>query len=259
MPIYLLEVLNLIKFVVYEGIGFIIMKLLYQLAAEILSSNGNVVSKSSKPCMLQFRSLPIRLLQTCLMSIPLVLGISAETQRISVEILKHKEGYPRTKAIRVTLIPRAGTSYLPQLYEAEVIVNSRLPWTKQLVRNWKWTISIWATIYIYIFLLITLICCCRPLLFPWTVMNFSEHDNMDGNSSATEMVESEKEPRDEREVSDLMRKWQQRRRRRRTIFLQKDIAETDGSSASSMCITREDTSVVVEEDIGESESVCLGD
>lgn len=90
-------------------------------------------------------------------------------------------------------------------------------------------------------------------------MNFSEHDNMDGNSSATEMVESEKEPRDEREVSDLMRKWQQRRRRRRTIFLQKDIAETDGSSASSMCITREDTSVVVEEDIGESESVCLGD
>ncbi|KAF2286446.1 hypothetical protein GH714_016982 [Hevea brasiliensis] len=228
---------------------------MFQLTAEILSSNENVVSKSSRPCMLPFRSLPIRLLQTCLMSIPLVLGISAETQKISVEILKHKEGYPRTKAIRVTLIPRAGTSYLPQLYEAEILMNSRLPWTKQLVRNWKWTISIWATLYIYIMLVIILICCCRPLLFPLTIQNFSDHDGIDKNSSTKENIESGKGLKDEREVSELLRKWQQRRRKRRANFLQKDTAETEGSSASSISVNRKDTSVVVEEDIGESESV----
>ncbi|KDP26868.1 hypothetical protein JCGZ_18026 [Jatropha curcas] len=231
----------------------------FQLAAELLSSNGLVIAKSSQPCMLPFRSLPIRLLRTCLMSIPLVLGISAETQKISIQILNHKEGhYSRTKSIRVTLIPRAGTSYLPQLYESEILMKSKLPWTKQIVRNWKWTISIWVTLYIYILLVIIIICCCRPLLFPLTGVTLGEHDDNDRDLGTKESKEKEMETRDEREISELVRKWQQKRRKRKGMFLQRDITETVGSSASSMSVTREDASMVVE-DTEDSESVCLGD
>ncbi|XP_050205533.1 seipin-1 [Mercurialis annua] len=232
----------------------------FQLSAELLSAKGVVITKSSQPCMFPYRSLPIRLVRTCLMSIPLLLGISEETQKMSVEILKHREGNPRTKAVRVTLIPRAGTSYLPQLYEAEILMNSKLPLTKQLLRNWKWTISVWASLYIYITLLIFILCCCRPLLFPMTLVSLSNGDDTEDNQSTRDLKEPqmESQSRDQRELSDLVRKWQQRRRKRKAIFLQREVSETVGSSASSMSITREDTSVLTEEDTGDSESVCLG-
>ncbi|EEF47404.1 seipin-1 [Ricinus communis] len=230
---------------------------MFQLTAELLSAKGVVLAKSSQPCMLPFRSLPIRLLRTCLMSIPLVLGISEETRKISIEILKHEEGYPRSKAIRVTLIPRSGTLYVPQLYEAEILMNSQLPWTKQLLRNWKWTISVWATLYIYMTLLIVLLCFCRPLLFPMTMVNFGDH--REGDSSIKDSKEPQTEPRDEGEISELVRKWQQRRKKRKAIFFHRDVSATVGSSASSMSITREDASILVEEETGDSESVCLDD
>ncbi|OMO73157.1 Adipose-regulatory protein, Seipin, partial [Corchorus capsularis] len=140
----------------------------FQLTAELLSTTGNVIAKSSQPVMLRFRSLPVRLARTFLMGIPLLLGISSETQKLKVEILRYKEGHPRSGSVRVTLVPRAGTSSLPQLYEAEIIMNSQLPWTKQLVHNWKWTLYVWTSLYVYIIFLVLLISCFRPLFFPVT-------------------------------------------------------------------------------------------
>ncbi|PON55194.1 Seipin family [Trema orientale] len=63
----------------------------FQLSAEVPSNKGHVIRKSSLPCMLRFRSLPVQLARTFIMSIPLVLGITGETQKITIEILKHKE------------------------------------------------------------------------------------------------------------------------------------------------------------------------
>ena len=76
-------------------------------------------------------------------------------------------------------------------------------------------------------------------------------------------VEESKEPliigrSDQNEVSDLISKWHHSRRKRKEIFLLKDFSDIAGSSASSMSVTREDTSAVIEEDVGDSESVCLG-
>ncbi|KAK7850880.1 hypothetical protein CFP56_043475 [Quercus suber] len=62
--------------------------------------------------------------------------------------------------------------------------------------------------------------------------------------------------RDERDVSELLRKWQ--RSKRKAIYLHEAMRETVGSSTSSMSVTREDTSTVVDEDAVDSESVCLG-
>lgn len=188
------------------------------------------------------------------MSIPLVLGITGETQKITIEILKHKESYPRTGAIRVTMSPRAGTQYLPQLYEAEIVMKSKLPWTKEFVRSWKWTFYVWSSLYTYIILLITLFSFCKPVFFPFSVTN-------SGGLSERERLPSEP-PKDhpqmrgeeEDDVSELLRKWRRGRSKRKAISL----PETVGSSASTYTITREETSAAGEEDIGDSESVCLG-
>uniref|UniRef100_A0A0V0HSZ0 Putative ovule protein n=1 Tax=Solanum chacoense TaxID=4108 RepID=A0A0V0HSZ0_SOLCH len=96
---------------------------------------GLVMATSSHPCMLRFRSLPIRLMREFIMSVPLVLGLTAETQTIVVPMLKHKEGLPRTEAIRITMIPRAGTFGLPQLYQSQIILKSQPPWYKNLVTS----------------------------------------------------------------------------------------------------------------------------
>ncbi|XWS58843.1 hypothetical protein CRYUN_Cryun08bG0068500 [Craigia yunnanensis] len=237
--------------------GCFLTDLCHQLTAELLSTNGNVIAKSSQPVMLRFRSLPVRLARTFLMGIPLLLGISSETQKIKIEMLRSKEGHPRSDAVRVILAPRAGTSSLPQLYEAKIIMNSQLPWTKQLVHNWKWTLYVWTSLYVYILFLIILVGCFRPLLFPVTTAGFSNRDERDAG------VEASNEPlisggSGHNEVSDLISKWHHGRRKRKAIFLHKDFSDIAGSSASSMSLTREDTSVVIEEDVGDSESYIQG-
>ncbi|GMI65906.1 hypothetical protein HRI_000259900 [Hibiscus trionum] len=227
---------------------------MFQLSAELLSINGDVMAKSSQPVMLRFRSLPVRLARTFVMGIPLLLGISSETQKVKIEILRYKEGHLRSKAVRVTLSPRAGTLSPPQLYEAEIVMNSQLPWTKQLVHNWKWTLYVWTSLYVYmLFLIVLVVGCFRPLFFP---SGFNSRHQRDAR-----VEEPAIGGRNNRsEVSDLIRKWQQSRRKRKAVFLNKDFSDVAGSSASSMSLslTRDEKSAVTEEDVGDSESVCLG-
>ncbi|XP_052728737.1 seipin-1 isoform X2 [Vigna angularis] len=191
----------------------------FQLTTELVSVNEHVVAKSSQPCMLRFRSSPIRLARTFLMGVPLVMGISGETQNINVEILRHREDYRRSNAIRVTLHPRAGTSNLPELYEAEILMRSNLPWTKE------------------------------PVLFLVTPQHCS---NEVGNGEAG----------DGNEVCELLREWRRSRGgKRKSRVTDGGVAESVvGSSASGISMsTREDaTSVSVEDDVEDSESVCLG-
>ncbi|XP_027353412.1 seipin-1 [Abrus precatorius] len=231
----------------------------FQLTAELLSVNGNVIAKSSQPCMLRFRSSPIRLARTVMMGVPLVLGISGETQNLNVEILRHKEDSRRSNAIRVTLHSRSGTSSLPQLYKADIVLNSYLPWTKELVRNWKWTFYVWVSLYVYIVLLMFLLCCYRPLIFLLTPKPFS--DQRVSSERASEELQQVRELEDESEVSELLRKWRRSRIKRKSILAHGGVQETIvGSSASSISMTtREDvTSVALEDDVEDSESVCIG-
>ncbi|OIW17599.1 hypothetical protein TanjilG_00220 [Lupinus angustifolius] len=236
----------------------------FQLSAELLSVNGNVIAKSSQPCMLRFRSSPVRLARTVLMGVPLVLGISGEIQKINVEIVRHKEDHRRTNAIRVTLHPRAGTSSLPEIYEAEIVMNTHLPWSKELVRHWKWTFYVWVSLYVYIVLLIFLLCFYRPLIFLITPEYFG-HDRVSEVTSG-EHNELQVREGDGSEVSELLNKWRSRRKRKAITTYgggsggDDGVGETIGSSASSISkTTREDvTSVAVEDDVEDSESVCLG-
>lgn len=232
----------------------------FQVNAEALSSNGYVIARSSHPIMLRFRSMPVGLVRTFFLGVPLLLGLTSETQKLQVEMLNIKEGNLRTKAIRVSLVPRSGTSYLPQLYEAEILIKSELPWTKRLMHNWKWTLYVWATMYVYIILLIILVSCFRPVLFPLaSIISVNDRRgaiaDMDGFKGA--QIEGDRE----RDVSELIRKWQQSRSKRQAMVRGNvDEPETivvGSSAASSMSLTRDETSAVLEEEVGDSESVCL--
>ncbi|XP_071709811.1 seipin-1 [Rutidosis leptorrhynchoides] len=226
---------------------------MFQVVAESLSSKGDVISRASHPIMLHFRSSPIRAIQTFLYSAPFVLGIKSEIQRLNLALLKYKERhYPRTQSIRITLIPRAGIPFLPQIYEAKLIVKSELPWRKALVRNWKWTLYVWTSLYMYIMLLVPLLSCCRSLMFPNSMTRMR---TISGYQHLADLVEEH--PRvvgvKDRPTSENFKRWRQSRSKRKAMLLGEGFTETSvGSDATSMSVTRdEDTS-----EVGDSESIC---
>ncbi|KAL2924811.1 Seipin-1, partial [Bienertia sinuspersici] len=237
----------------------------FQLMAEVMSTDGRLVTRSSQPLMLQFHSYPIRLMRTFIMGIPILLGISRETQNIKVQMLRYKEdNIVRTDAVKITLMPRAWTPYLPQIYEAEIQLHSKLPRFKELVYNWKWTFYVWTSLYVYSILLILLLCFFRTLLvFPLILKASELHER--GEVGPFEREEKpEVRVSEGREISETLRKWQQYRRKRKAALLSRStFTETnvDSISASSYSITKDpdiDIFSTMEEDVGDSESVCKG-
>ncbi|KAL2941460.1 Seipin-1 [Bienertia sinuspersici] len=236
-----------------------------KLMAEVMSTDGRLVTRSSQPLMLQFHSYPIRLMRTFIMGIPILLGISRETQNIKVQMLRYKEdNIVRTDAVKITLMPRAWTPYLPQIYEAEIQLHSKLPRFKELVYNWKWTFYVWTSLYVYSILLILLLCFFRTLLvFPLILKASELHER--GEVGPFEREEKpEVRVSEGREISETLRKWQQYRRKRKAALLSRStFTETnvDSISASSYSITKDpdiDIFSTMEEDVGDSESVCKG-
>ncbi|KAI3853646.1 hypothetical protein MKW98_025163 [Papaver atlanticum] len=246
----------------------------FQVAAEIVSSTGHILARSSQPCMLRFRSFPIRLTRTFVMGVPLLLGISSETQKLTIPILHHIEGNPATWAIKTKLQPRAGTFALPELYSAEILMNSQLPWSKQLVHNWKWTFYVWTSLYVYIMLLITLFCCCKQIFLPTTRTTTTRIGSRIGDrdydrrwSTAVDLKDLGSTGRGvhrDAPVSDFVERWERIRRKRKALCHDELFSETVGSSASSVTYYRDDmsTSDRVVDDYGgfaaDEESFCLG-
>ncbi|KAL5997439.1 hypothetical protein ACLOJK_008369 [Asimina triloba] len=230
----------------------------WQLTAEAISATGGILAKSSQPCMLRFRSLPVRLIRTLVMAVPLLLGITCETQEIRLPILSYKEGYPRTEEIKVRLKAKAGSpAGVPELYAAQLLLNSQLPWTKALVYKWKWTFCVWASMYICISFLITLLCFMRPVIFP--TMG-GEHDDEIVGTEQRQQQQQEEVSRGSkgeeglergdggearRRYSDAVRRWRQRRRKRKALLISRGFQdpgeEAPSASTSSTVVTREET------------------
>lgn len=226
----------------------------YQLSAELISTNGNIIASSSQPCMLRFRSTPVRFTRTVLTSVPLLLGISTESQKLTFPILKHKEeNYQRSGAIQVTIIPRVGTLALPELYEAHILINSKLPKTKELLRRWRWTCFLWTSLYLYLMFLVIFVFFWKPVVFRAAML--AELSRF--NRGAPTIKEAEKSFDEMAEITaDLLRKWQEMRRKRKaTLFGYGEVGEEDvgSTSASSISYSREHMPVY-EEDVGDSDS-----
>ncbi|KAJ9691426.1 hypothetical protein PVL29_013565 [Vitis rotundifolia] len=98
---------------------------------------------------------------------------------------------------------------------------------KKLVHSWKWTFYVWMSLYAYIMLLVVPMCCFRPVLFPVTT---SQRDHNEINLTMEVSKEPDSRVRDAREVSESLKRC--------------------------ITITRKDTSEFVEEDVGDSKSMC---
>ncbi|KAJ0966973.1 hypothetical protein J5N97_023890 [Dioscorea zingiberensis] len=141
----------------------------FQVRAELLSSNGKVTSSSSHPCMLQFKSSHIRLIETFLKSGTLLAGYSSESQVLRLKMKGFTEGIEPTACIRVILEQRAQYRHgagIPEIYAASLKLESELPFFKRMIWNWKKTLFIWICAWLFIFQLLIALVCCRPLVIP---------------------------------------------------------------------------------------------
>ncbi|RWR89186.1 Adipose-regulatory protein [Cinnamomum micranthum f. kanehirae] len=141
----------------------------FQVRVEFLSSNGKVSSALSHPCMLTFKSLPIRYFETFLKSAPLLAGYSSESQLLKLRMTGFVEGTSPTVCLRVILEQRAEFkpgAGIPQIYAASLTLESELPLLKRIIWKWRKTIFVWTCMWFFMMELVFILACCRPFIIP---------------------------------------------------------------------------------------------
>ncbi|KAF0933301.1 hypothetical protein E2562_017086 [Oryza meyeriana var. granulata] len=191
----------------------------FQIKSEAISASGITIASTTQPYMIKYKSSPIRLMQTALLCVPLTMGIHSESQTANLKLLHYREGHGRRKRtgfIRVMLQPRAITVHLPQVYKAEIIVQTALPWTKEMVRASKWTLCVWVSLSVYISILVLAICCVRaPSVFSARDRRFYDHQVIEKVSSSDLDMGDLGERSDKGLSEGVVVKWKERIRKRK--------------------------------------------
>ncbi|OMO82750.1 Adipose-regulatory protein, Seipin [Corchorus olitorius] len=144
---------------------------MFQVRVDFLSFDGITLASSSHPCMLKFKSEPIRLLLTFFKAAPLIAGYASEAQTLNLKIRGLHEGTVPTTCLRVVLEQRAEFrpgAGIPELYDASVILESELPFLKRIIWSWRRTIFIWISMATFMMELLFTLVCCRPIIIPRT-------------------------------------------------------------------------------------------
>ncbi|KAG0592613.1 hypothetical protein KC19_1G267000 [Ceratodon purpureus] len=146
----------------------------FQVSAELLSVRGQYLKRASWPCMLRFQSSSIRYAKQVMLGVPLLMGLSGESQTISLRLFENEEETKiPTAMVRFLLEPKAGYPIgqgLPQIYSAEAQVLSVLPWRKDILRRWKWTFYVWSFLSVFMFEVMVVLCCCHRVLLPSSLL-----------------------------------------------------------------------------------------
>ncbi|KAI4967931.1 hypothetical protein ZWY2020_010384 [Hordeum vulgare] len=229
----------------------------FQIKAEAITPGGSTIASATQPYMLRYKSAPVRLAQSALTIVPLALGIRSESQSATLKLLHYWEGHARhrrTRLIRVSLQPRAMTVHLPQVYRAEITVQTALPWFKAVARSLKWTMCVWVSFCVYVILSLLAVCWVRPLaLSAWdSHRGLLDHQvnekTIDANLCGGDIGQSSHEGSSRGGAL----KWRDRRgsRRKSQQTMHGDMVELklDEGSASSSAVA--DTDEVVDSDHG---------
>lgn len=137
--------------------------------AEFLSADGKVISTSSQPCMLKFKSVHMHFIETFLRSVSLLSGYSSESQVIRLKMRGITEAFEPITAVRIVLEQRAEFSPgagIPEIYAASLKLEAELPMLKRVLWNWRWTLFVWSSMGFFVFELLLTLVCCRPCIFP---------------------------------------------------------------------------------------------
>ncbi|GKC85969.1 adipose-regulatory protein, seipin [Tanacetum coccineum] len=143
---------------------------IFQVRVDFLSGNGQRLASTRQPCMLQFRSPPIRLMLTFFKLVPLVTGYSSESQTLNIKFRGYTERNDPTSCLRVILEQRAEFTKgggIPEIYEAFLKLESQPPFLKRILWYWKGTVYIWISITIFVVELLFTLVCCTPIIAPW--------------------------------------------------------------------------------------------
>ena len=119
--------------------------------------------------MLQFKSMPVRLLLTFFKMAPLVVGYISESQTLNVHFSGFKEGDEPTACLKVIIEQRAEYrpgAGIPEIYASSVILESELPLVKKILWYWRKTIFIWISMTVFLMGLMLTLICCRPIIWP---------------------------------------------------------------------------------------------
>ncbi|KAI3466774.1 hypothetical protein Pfo_023437 [Paulownia fortunei] len=142
---------------------------IFQVRVDFLAADGKTLARSRRPCMLQFRSQPIRLLLTLLKVAPILTGYTSETQNLKINFRDFTEGDMPTACLRVVIeqraeyMPGAG---IPEIYTASLTLESELPLLKKVLWFWKKTLFIWISMAIFTMELFFALLCCKPIVIP---------------------------------------------------------------------------------------------
>ncbi|CAN1283439.1 SEI2 [Linum perenne] len=136
---------------------------------DFLSADGKILTSKSHPCMLKFKSEPIRILLTMFKVVPLVAGYISESQTLRLWIRGFTEGDVPTSCLRVMIEQRAEFGPgggIPELYDASLTLETYLPFFRRIIWGWKKTIFIWISLITFIMELLFALICCRPVILP---------------------------------------------------------------------------------------------
>ncbi|EYU43302.1 hypothetical protein MIMGU_mgv1a025210mg, partial [Erythranthe guttata] len=125
---------------------------IFQVRVDFLAVDGKTLASSRRPCMLQFKSQPIRLLLTLLKVAPILTGHTSETQKLKLNFRGFTERDNPTAFLKVVIeqraqyLPGAG---IPEIYDASVDMESELPLLKRILWYWKKTLFVWISMAIF--------------------------------------------------------------------------------------------------------------
>ncbi|KAJ8545387.1 hypothetical protein K7X08_017970 [Anisodus acutangulus] len=142
---------------------------IFQVRLDFLTANDKVLASSKRPCMLQFKSNPIRLFSTFLKAAPLVTGYTSESQKLKVDLKGFSEGFIPTACLRVIIEQRAEFhpgGGIPEIYAASLTLESELPFLKRMLWYWKTTLFVWVSMTLFTMEFLFALLCCKPLIIP---------------------------------------------------------------------------------------------
>lgn len=142
---------------------------LLKVRVDFLSADGQTLASIRRPCMLRFRSEPIRLVQTFFKVVPLVTGYVSEIQTLSLKLKGFVEKEIPTACLKIMIEQRAEFrpgAGIPELYDASLSLESDLPFFKKIIWRWRKTLFVWISMSLFITELLFTLVCCRPLIIP---------------------------------------------------------------------------------------------
>ncbi|XP_051135374.1 seipin-2 [Andrographis paniculata] len=161
---------------------------IFQVRVDFHGADGKTLASSKQPCMLHFRSPPIRLLLTLFKLAPILTGYTSETQNLKVHFRGFTERDMPTAYLRVIIEQRAEFSPgagVPEIYDASLTLESELPLLLHILWFWKRTLFIWISMAIFAMELLVALLCCKPLVLPkLRLRNTPNRDASDNDSRA---------------------------------------------------------------------------